>query len=98
MGLALQPLLKNIFAGIQLATAQPIRNDDALLIENEAGQVEEITATHVVVRLRDWRRLIVPHTARSDTTSRSPCIIPMAQPARLFTTRVRVARASPATR
>ncbi|WP_211643683.1 mechanosensitive ion channel domain-containing protein [Loktanella sp. SALINAS62] len=59
-GLALQPLLKNIFAGIQLATTQPIRIDDALLIENEWGQVEEITSTYVVVRLWDWRRLIVP--------------------------------------
>lgn len=59
-GLALQPLLKNVFAGIQLATTQPIRIDDALLVENEWGQVEEITATYVVVRLWDWRRLIVP--------------------------------------
>lgn len=56
----LQPLLKNLFAGIQLATTQPIRIDDALLIENEWGQVEEITSTYVVVRLWDWRRLIVP--------------------------------------
>ena len=31
-GLALQPVLKNIFAGIQLAITQPIRIDDALLV------------------------------------------------------------------
>lgn len=60
VGLALQPVLKNIFAGIQLAVTQPIRIDDALLVEGEWGNVEEITSTYVVVRLWDWRRLILP--------------------------------------
>jgi small-conductance mechanosensitive channel len=59
-GLALQPVLKNIFAGIQLAVTQPIRIDDALLVEGEWGHVEEITSTYVVLRLWDWRRLILP--------------------------------------
>ncbi len=60
VGFALQPLLKNIFAGIQLAITQPIRIDDALLVEGEWGNVEEITSTFVVIRIWDWRRLIVP--------------------------------------
>lgn len=59
-GLALQPVLKNVFAGIQLAVTQPIRIDDAVLIEGEWGNVEEITSTYVVIRLWDWRRLILP--------------------------------------
>ena len=60
IGLALQPVLKNLFAGIQLAITQPIRIDDALLVEGEWGKVEEITSTYVVVQLWDWRRLILP--------------------------------------
>ncbi|QYO75969.1 mechanosensitive ion channel family protein [Devosia salina] len=60
LGLALQPVLKNLFAGIQLAITQPIRIDDALLVEGEWGTVEEITSTYVVVKIWDWRRLIVP--------------------------------------
>jgi small-conductance mechanosensitive channel len=59
-GLALQPFLKNLVAGIQIATAQPIRIDDAVIVENEWGQIEEITSTYVVVRLWDWRRMILP--------------------------------------
>jgi len=59
-GLALQPILKNLFAGIQLAVTQPIRIDDAVLVEGEWGNVEEITSTYVVVRIWDWRRLILP--------------------------------------
>ena len=60
VGLALQPLLKNIFAGIQLAITQPIRIDDAVIVEGEWGNIEEITSTYVVVRIWDRRRLIVP--------------------------------------
>jgi small-conductance mechanosensitive channel len=60
VGLALQPLLKNLVAGIQLAITQPIRIDDAVIVEGEWGNIEEITATYVVIRLWDWRRMIVP--------------------------------------
>ncbi|MDH7797770.1 MULTISPECIES: mechanosensitive ion channel family protein [unclassified Beijerinckia] len=60
IGLALQPVLKNLFAGIQLAITQPIRIDDALLVEGEWGNVEEITSTYVVIRIWDWRRMVLP--------------------------------------
>lgn len=60
VGLALQPVLSNIFAGIQIAFTQPIRIDDAVVVQNEFGHVEEIKATYVVIRLRDLRRLVVP--------------------------------------
>jgi small-conductance mechanosensitive channel len=60
VGLAARPLLSNLFAGIQLAITQPIRLDDAVLVENQWGTVEEITSTYVVIRLFDSRRLLVP--------------------------------------
>lgn len=60
VGLAARPVLSNLFAGVQLAMTQPIRIDDQVVVENESGTIEEITATYVVVRLWDWRRLIVP--------------------------------------
>lgn len=62
VGLALQPLLTNLIAGIQIALTQPIRIDDAVIVENEWGQIEEITATYVVVRLWDLRRMVLPLT------------------------------------
>jgi small-conductance mechanosensitive channel len=61
-GLAARPVLSNLFAGVQLAMTQPIRIDDAVIVENEWGSIEEITSTYVVVRLWDWRRMIVPLT------------------------------------
>lgn len=59
-GLALQPFLTNMIAGIQIATAQPIRLDDSVVVEGEWGTVEEITSTYVVIKLWDWRRMVLP--------------------------------------
>jgi small-conductance mechanosensitive channel len=59
-GLAARPVMSNFLAGVQLAISQPIRIDDAVIVENEWGNVEEITFTYVVIRLWDLRRLIVP--------------------------------------
>ena len=62
VGLAARPLLSNLFAGVQLAMTQPIRIQDVVIVEGEWGIIEEITATYVVVRIWDLRRLIVPLT------------------------------------
>lgn len=60
LGLAAKPLLGNLIAGVQIAITQPIRIDDAVIINGEFGRVEEFTSTYVVVKLWDWRRMIVP--------------------------------------
>jgi small-conductance mechanosensitive channel len=66
IGLAAQKTMSNFFAGIQIATAQPIRVDDVVVVENEWGRIEEIHLTFVVVKLWDLRRLIVPITYFTD--------------------------------
>ncbi|MEH2484309.1 mechanosensitive ion channel family protein [Bradyrhizobium sp. AZCC 2230] len=60
VGLAARPLLSNLIAGVQIAITQPIRIEDAVIIESEWGWVEDIAATYVVIRLWDWRRMVVP--------------------------------------
>lgn len=60
VGLAARPLLTNLIAGVQIAMTQPIRIEDAVIVAGEWGWVEEITSTYVVIRIWDWRRLIVP--------------------------------------
>ena len=59
-GLAARPVLTNLLAGVQLAVTQPIRIGDSVIVENESGTIEDITSTYVVVRIWDWRRMIVP--------------------------------------
>lgn len=60
VGLAAQRTLGNFIAGLQIALTEPINLDDVVIVEGEWGRIEEITATYVVVRIWDQRRLIVP--------------------------------------
>lgn len=59
-GVAAQPLLKNLVAGIQLAFTEPVRIDDVLVYRGEWGRVERITLTYVVLKIWDDRRLVIP--------------------------------------
>ena len=60
LGMAARPALGNLIAGIQIALTEPIRIDDAVVVEGEFGRVVEVNTAYVVVRLWDLRHLIVP--------------------------------------
>ncbi|WP_159517266.1 mechanosensitive ion channel family protein [Sunxiuqinia indica] len=62
IGFAAQRSIALILAGFQIAITQPIRIEDAVVVEGEWGWIEEITLTYVVVRIWDKRRLILPIT------------------------------------
>lgn len=59
-GIAARPVIGNLIAGLQIALTQPIRLDDVVIVEGQWGRIEEITATYVVVKIWDERRLVVP--------------------------------------
>jgi small-conductance mechanosensitive channel len=60
LGFAAQKTIANLFAGFQVALAQPIRLDDVVVVGESWGRIEEITLTYVVVHVWDDTRLIVP--------------------------------------
>ncbi len=62
IGFAAQKSLANLLAGIQIAFTQPIKIEDAVFVENEWGWIEEINLTYVVIKIWDWRRLVIPIT------------------------------------
>ncbi len=61
-GVAAQKTLANFIAGFQIALAQPMRQDDVVIVEGEWGRIEEITLTYVVVHIWDDRRMVLPLT------------------------------------
>ncbi len=62
IGLSAQKVVGTLLAGIQIAITQPFRIDDAVVVENEWGWIEEINLTYVVVRIWDKRRMVLPTT------------------------------------
>lgn len=62
IGISAQKIVGALLAGIQIAITQPFRVDDAVVVEDEWGWIEEINLTYVVVRIWDKRRLVLPTT------------------------------------
>lgn len=60
VGIAMKSTLSSLIAGIQIAFTQPIRIEDAVVVEGEWGWIEEIGMTYVVVRIWDLRRMVLP--------------------------------------
>lgn len=60
VGIAAQPTIGNVLAGLQLAFSDALRLDDVIVVEDEWGRIEELTLTYVVLRLWDERRLVLP--------------------------------------
>ncbi|MFP4654076.1 MAG: mechanosensitive ion channel family protein [Methanohalobium sp.] len=66
VGMAAQSTLSNVIAGISLAAYRPFRVGDRVTINNEYGEVSDITLGHTVVATWDNRRLIIPNHIISD--------------------------------
>jgi len=60
LGVAAQPVLKSLIAGMQIALTEPIRIGDFVVVDGESGRVEDIRLSYVVIRTADERRMIVP--------------------------------------
>ena len=60
IGIAAQPVLSNIVAGVQVAITQPVRIGDSVFIEGNWGYVEDLRYTYALVRTWDERRLVLP--------------------------------------
>jgi len=60
IGTAMKSSLSSLIAGVQIAFTQPIRIEDAVVVEGEWGWIEEIGTTYVTVRLWDLRRMVLP--------------------------------------
>lgn len=60
LGIAAQPILGNIIAGVQVAVTQPIRIGDTVIIEGDWTTIEDLRYTYAVLKTWDERRLIVP--------------------------------------
>jgi small-conductance mechanosensitive channel len=60
LGIAAQPILGNIIAGMQVAITQPIRIGDTVMMDDEWTTIEDLRYTYAVLKTWDERRLIVP--------------------------------------
>lgn len=65
--LAVQTMLTNVFAGMQLAFTDAIRVGDVVVMDDYYGTIEDITMSYVVLKIWDGRRIIYPSSYFTNT-------------------------------
>ncbi|MEM6894140.1 MAG: mechanosensitive ion channel domain-containing protein [Bacteroidota bacterium] len=68
IGIAAQKPIGNLITGFQIAFSDTIKINDEVVIENEYGVVEDITLTNVIVKVWDYRRLVLPMSFFNDNS------------------------------
>jgi small-conductance mechanosensitive channel len=61
IGIAARPFLENIIAGYVVTLSKQFRTGDTILMDQNYGTIEDITPTHTIIKLWDWRRYVVPN-------------------------------------
>jgi len=62
LGIASRPLIENLISGIVISFSHPVRIGDTVIIDNHYGNIEDITITHTLVKVWNWRRYIIPNS------------------------------------
>ncbi len=62
LGIAARPLIENVIAGIIISFSKLFRLGDTVMLDDAYGTVEDITMTHSVIKIWDWRRYVVPNS------------------------------------
>ena len=66
LGLALQPILTNFFAGVVISLEQPFRINDWIMIGDRDGQVVKITWRTTHLRNRNNDNMVIPNAVIAD--------------------------------
>lgn len=62
VGIAARPFLENLIAGVVITFSRQFRVGDTVMHGKDYGTVEDITITHTIIKLWDWKRLIIPNS------------------------------------
>jgi small conductance mechanosensitive channel len=81
LGFAAQSTVANLFSGIVIAFAQPIRLGDSVTIDDEYGTVENIGLFYTSIRIWDNRRLVIPNKLLGDKSIRNYTLVDPRMPA-----------------
>jgi small-conductance mechanosensitive channel len=74
IGFASQRTLGNFVAGLLIATTQPVRLGDRVVVDGFDGIVEEIGLTYTFIRTQDETRIVIPNEKLASDTIRNSTI------------------------
>lgn len=61
-GMAAKPFIENFLSGIAITASKMLNIGDTIILKGNYGTIEDISPTHTVIKLWDWRRYVIPNT------------------------------------
>jgi small-conductance mechanosensitive channel len=62
LGVAARPFIENAISGLVMSFSRLINIGDTVKVEGLYGTIEDISSTHTIIKLWDWRRFVVPNS------------------------------------
>ncbi len=62
IGVAAKPFIENFLSGVVITFSKKLNIGDTITIDGHYGTIEDISSTHTVLKLWDWRRYIIPNS------------------------------------
>lgn len=62
IGIAARTFIENLIAGIVISFSHPLKVGDTVSLDGHYGTVEDITITHTIIKIWNWRRYIIPNS------------------------------------
>ncbi|MDC7225057.1 MAG: mechanosensitive ion channel [Spirochaetales bacterium] len=62
-GMAAKPFIENFLSGIAITMSKMLKIGDTIIINDNYGTIEDISPTHTVVKIWNWRRYVIPNSA-----------------------------------
>lgn len=62
IGIAARPYVENVISGIVITFSRQLNLGDTVVMGDNYGIVEDISITHTVIKLWDWRRHVIPNS------------------------------------
>ncbi len=83
-GIAAQPILGNMLAGIMIAFTRSIRLGDFIQVNGQIGEVEEITLIHTRIKTKENKRLIIPNKILAENKIFNFSVVDLNHPVEIF--------------
>ncbi|MFO8086614.1 MAG: mechanosensitive ion channel [Bacteroidales bacterium] len=62
IGIAAKPYIENIISGFVISFSDHFHTGDTVLIDDNYGTIEDISISHTIIKIWDWRRLLIPNS------------------------------------
>jgi small-conductance mechanosensitive channel len=66
-GMAAKPFIENFLSGIAITASRMLKIGDTIIINDNYGTIEDISSTHTVVKIWNWRRYVIPNSSMINT-------------------------------